>query len=217
MRVLACTLIAAALGGCFLKVPFWESKPWQGPLIEGNRYAAVVERCEMGPRGISDVIYCDRAFVDHNGKKVNVAQLKDSIDAFLPKVAPLIPWVKVDHGDKLSPRAPQRGRIPYRLHILTISPLIMLAVPDKDPRRSYCSGHIFERGCMPTAKLDLEPYWWKLTPNVQFGTFWFSPELDVKMVPLPEGRAQHVIAAGNSNIELNRQGETWLVSRPSRK
>jgi len=209
----AALFLPIALGGCFLPAPYWSSTEWQGPLIEGNKYAAIVERCNMGPTGISDVVHCDRAFVDHNGRKVNVQELRNGIDAYLPNVAPLVPWVKVDRGNKLSPEAPRHGRVPYGLHILTISPLVLLAVPEDNSRRAYCSGHIFKQGCLPTARLMLEPYWWKPSPKVRPGTFWFSPELDVKVAYLTDDQPRHVIAAGASRLELNRQGDTWLVSR----
>jgi len=214
MRAVSTSLIVGgSLIACAVPGILWETTKWEGPLIEGNKRAAVVQRCDLGPRGISDVTFCDRAFVDHNGTKVDVTRdVRDAIDSSLSKVEPFVPWVKVPkpYG---SPSAPERGRLPYRLHILTISPLIVLAVPRDKDDTDYCAGNVFVEGCLPTAKLSLEPYWWKRGPKVRAGSFWFSPDLSVLSQYLPDGQTSHIINLKGSRIDLAANGDVWHVKR----
>lgn len=138
-----------------------------------------MKKCDSGPSGISDVTYCKWAFVDRQGNKVDVTDdVQKVLDGFMAQVAILKPWVKVRH-DGRSPSAPQHGLVPYRFHIITVSPVVLLVVPRQPSDTDYCSGRWPEQGCIPSRRFDLEPYWYKKQPRAVEGSFWIAPALGV--------------------------------------
>lgn len=204
----------ALLSGCAGIV--WEDTKWQGPVIDGNRSAAVVQSCSAMPQGLSDVGYCRRAFVDHMGRKVDVSRdVQGVLNAHVINVKEIAPWVAVPQTYG-SPRAARNERLPYRLHILTISPLVVLAVPRDQTDSDYCSGNIFVQGCLPSEKFILEPYWWLRTPKVRPNSFWFTPEMPSTVQYLPNDKQKHTIDLKDSTLVLIAKDGNWEVARNAR-
>lgn len=206
-------MMAFLFAGCAFPGLIWSHKGIDGPLILGNKLAERLEKCDTGPSGISDVTYCKHAFVDHQGRKVDVVDdIQRRLDDFLALVPSIKPWVKVDQPPG-SPRAPMSTRLPFRLHILTISPVVVLAVPRDASDTDYCSGRFFVQGCLPSRKLDTEPYWYKRPPKAVDGAFWFSPELGIAEKAVSRGVNTYEIELPGSVVKLTRTDSAWAVSR----
>lgn len=218
-------IICWCLASCAMPGLIWMETPYQGPLIAGNNYAPVVQKCDSGSRGISDVIYCDSAFVDHHGNRVDITlDVRNKIDDYLIKVEPIEPWVIqtrtfTDYmGKKQTYKdAKERSRLPYRLHILTISPVIVLAVPRDKNDSEYCAGRMFKEGCLRTARLKLEPYWYKRNPKVADGSFWFSPTFTKTITYLPKEAHSYAIDLQDSRLELINEDGEWKITRTFNK
>ncbi len=216
-------LLATAwlLSSCAVPGVLWKDTPWQGPLIAGNQSANLQERCDLTQVFMSDSTRCDRAFIDHNGRRVDVTvDVRDVIDDYLdhvPELAPYIGQRRTDFKSGESPwQSPRKGS-PFRVYILTISPIIVLAVPranfQEDYDELYCTANIFARGCLPTSRLSLCPYWYKGAPRVRAGSFWFSPALPGSSIAVPEGLSEYAIKVGSDQVLLRNDGTHWTVTR----
>jgi hypothetical protein len=215
-RIPSLAVTALILAACAVPSLLWRETEWEGALIEGNLRPRILERCNLGPSGISDVTHCDRAFVDHHGAKVDVTRdVRDAIDQYLPKVSPLKAWLherRPEGGWKFS----RSGPAPFKLYILTISPTVVLAVPQKPDTSQSCSAYIFHTGCLPTGALTLSPYWFKGEPAIRPKSFWFAPVLGGGVTFIPEGAAEYVIEVEGARINLVAKNDKWLIRRPGR-
>jgi hypothetical protein len=207
------TASLALVVGCVGRGALWNDLPYTGPLIEGNKYAAVVKSCDEG------LVYyptCEVAFVDHRGAKVQqIKNIQKQIDDFLPKLEPIVPWLKVQVPGRTSQRPPNATRLPYRFHILTISPLVVLAVPRLETDTEYCSGNMFETGCIHSALLPIDPYWYKRSPRIAKGTFWFSPDMSIGATALSDEKSMHTIKLPSGILTLIEKDGVWQVGRGS--
>lgn len=204
---------SVVLAGCAVPGLFWSETNWEGPLTSGTGRARVMKKCDSGPSGISDVTYCKWAFVDHQGNKVDVTDdVQKLLDDFMPQVAPLKPWVKVPHEGRSS-SAPQRGLVPYRFHIVTVSPVVLLVVPRQPNDTNYCSGRWPEQGCIPSRRFDLEPYWYKKQPRAVEGAFWIAPALGVTSKEIESASTEVFIPLPDSRLRLLPKDGFWTISR----
>ncbi len=213
---LAALLAGTLLVSCAVPGFVWKESKWEGPLTIGTARARLLEKCDMGPTGISDVISCERAFVDHRGRKVDVTDdVQKLLDDFMPNVLELKPWVKVDqpYGSRT---APTRGRMPYQLHIVTISPVVLLVVPSQADERYYGCGRWVVEGCLPSRRFDLSPYFYKRPPRVVDGSFWVAPALGVTSRAIGSSAAEVLIQLPDSTLRLTPTAGVWSIRRELR-
>ena len=218
-KIILIAVVLLVFQGCASFVPstFWSKTDWTGPVITGDKKANIIELCESRPRGISDVIHCDRAFVDQNNDSVDVTTgVRDVIDKYLATLDPIKRWVKMPYytatGRKRY-RADDRSIAPYKFHILTISPVVVLVVPDQSGESEYCSRRIFELGCLPSRRMNVRFYWYKESPKIVTGSFWFSPTLKKGPINIPENSRSYTIKLPDSELQLEQSKDGWLVRR----
>lgn len=217
MRPFIFVLLLCVLQGCGTVIPGtpWSRTDYTGPQLFWLNRAAVVTRC-AAVSGFMSRGPCEYAFVDHRGQKVLWTDVQNAIDEYLPKVALLAPWVGARPG--------ALSRSPYELHILTISPIVVLAVPRRDPspfEDDYCGGEIYKNGCIPTRKMPLGSYWYQRDPLIGAGSFWFSPTLSSGVTFLPDDALTYTIELPDSHIKLVakpniktiHQGNVWSIDR----
>ena len=207
--------VCCLLQSCGVIVPGtpWATTSEEGPLLMGNRHAEVVKRCSLFPP-IMGRGSCEEAFVDHYESKVRWLYIRDQIDNYLPKVSPLAPWVGEPNG--LGITKPHRSAppyvIPYRMHILTISPIIVLAVPKvEDKRINYCSVP-GRQGCISSPRTGAA-FFYKGNINIVPGSFWFSPDLPVGVSYVPDAAQNYNIELPDSRLELVAEKGEWKVTR----
>lgn len=209
---------ALALGGCALPTLFWSETSFKGPLAWETDRAPVVNSCgSLGP--FSDVAggqSCDWAYVDHAGRKIDAtADVQKLLDDFMPEVSALRPWMKGADGNP-NTDGPAGNHIPYSFHILTVSPVVLLAVP-KDPKDVvYCVGEFFKYGCIPSRRFDFGPYKYLDEIKIAEGAFWISPKLGVRWSPVESDGIGAMIRLPDSDLKLTPQGGIWSVSRVPR-
>ncbi|WP_029524287.1 hypothetical protein [Polaromonas glacialis] len=179
----------------------------------GNDLARIIEKCDLGPGFMSDVTRCKLAFVDFRGSKIDVNDdVQKLLDDFMPQVAKLKPWVKVERLNR-SPEASLGTRLPYRLHILTVSPVVLLVVPREPNDTEYCAGRGLEEGCIRSRVFDLEPYWYKRQPRVAEGSFWVAPALGVTFKQIDTSAGHAFIDLKDSRLRLASRGGAWCITR----
>ena len=144
---------------------------------------------------------------------MNVAEdVQQLLDDFMPQVEALKPWVKVAHEGR-SPSAPQRSRVPYRFHIITVSPVVLLVVPRQPGDTDYCAGRWVEQGCITSRRFDIDPYWYKKQPKAVEGAFWVAPALGVKSGAIANASAEVFIPLPDSRLRLQPKDGLWTISR----
>lgn len=186
-----------------------EKLTWQGPIIEGERRADAFKSCDAGT---TEARPCKILIVDRDGKELDTKKdVADVVDAFLPNVSALAAWAPV--RQTLGASVPDfRGTfVPYRLHLLTISPIVILVnLLEKAEQQETCNGAKSDCIYSDALKMTLAV---KDPPKIQLGSFWFSPDLKISHQLLPHGRIRHSICLGSSVLELLADGETWKVRR----
>lgn len=211
--IVAVSFVSTTLAGCAVPGFIWSETNWEGPLAWGSVRAKVMKKCDSGPSGFSDVTNCKWAFVDHRGTKVDASEdVQKLLDDFMPQVEILKPWVMIPHdGGSLS--APERSRVPYRLHIVTVSPVVLLAVPIQHGETDYCAGPWVKQGCIPSRRFSLEPYWYKKPPRAVEGAFWIAPCLGVKSKKIESATTEVFIPLPDSRLRLQPKDGFWAISR----
>lgn len=175
----------------------WKDSGHPGPLIEGNQRPNAVYSCDEVSLAIADSKYCETAFVDHHGRKLDVYELGELIRTYRPNVPAL---------------ATYKGATSYRYYLLTIAPVVVMAVPVvRGGSRVSCIGSL-DQGCLHdnTAPLNFRD-----RPDVLANSFWFSPDLKIPGRSIEDGAQTVVIPLGSSKLELISDGKSWDVRRNS--
>lgn len=119
----------------------------------------------------------------------------------------LRPWLnKVEHG--------KDGRdFPYKMHLLTVSPAIVLVVPRTAAERfSSCSGLIWP-GCIQSQSFRGNDYWFQGEPLVRSGSFWFTLEKPGQTFALDASVQETRIETPQAGLKLLAENGTWKVQR----
>lgn len=168
-------------------------------LFDGNR-AEVVKRCAAVSQFMGNGP-CELGFIDQNGHVQGWLDIQSKLDLHLASAPP-----------SSSVRKTWRD---YRIHILTISPLVALAVPDPKSGPNWCSVPV--RGnCIISTKSAGFFYGDNDAMNLVPGSFWFSPDLNQINQPIPENVASFRIDLPDSKIDLIANGTVWQVKRTAR-
>ena len=209
-------LSSLLLSGCATPVLVWNKTEHSGPIAFGKVRADVLAKCDMSPAFMSDVVACEWAFVDLHGKRIDVeSDVQAVLDDFMPSVGPLRQWVKVAN-DRGSPASPSGNVVPYRLHLITISPVVLLAVP-RQPSQDHVWCTRWPRdGCIPSRRFDLETYLYHAEPAVAKGAFWIVPSQGISSKTVNDVFNDVFLDLPDSRIRLTPVKSVWQVSREAR-
>lgn len=184
-------------------------------MLLGNSRAETLSRCAVVPAYMSRGP-CEKVFVNHRGEKVSARDLQEGIDSYLKSIPALAPWVGEIRKDGSGVTKPHRREapyvIPYRMHILTISPIVVLAVPkSQNDQFNYCSVP-GKQGCLSSPRTDAA-FFYRGDIRVEPGTFWFSPDMPVGATVIPSDVKQFEILLPDSQLELVAIDGVWNVRR----
>jgi len=188
----------------------WEPLQFQGPLIEGNKRARSFISCDDRPIGLSDGHYCLIAVEDHVGRKLETSNdISEVINSYLAAVPRLAPWAPDSRGNMRYGNP--SGRIPYAMHLLTISPLVVLAVPRVQGDVSdWCNGA--RQGCIVVRGVQ-EIVSYQNPPPIREGSFLFSPDLKITGLDVSSRESRIAVPLKTSALVLTANAGTWKVSR----
>ena len=97
------------------------------------------------------------------------------------------------------------------MHILTISPIIVLVVPNIDDEYNHC-GAPGPSGCIPSPRTGAA-FFYKNTIKFVSGSFWFSPDIPMEVTYLPDDAQYYTIELPDSLLELVAKDGIWNVKR----
>lgn len=203
--------IPVAITGCAIRGD-WKEIRNDGPLLSENRTARLFRSCRSGGP-MSDAPRCDYAFLDQYGEFVDIRRdIRDVIDDYLAQIPFLVDWAT--EKQRYGYSAPKtRQPFPYRIHILTISPVVVLAVPASDKPPPCYGNEMFSVGCWQAARFHPVPYLYKGSPRVVEGSFWFIPSSSKAVTWLPNGVKSYRIPLGDSELSLHEENGHWAVQR----
>ena len=163
---------------------------------------------------MSDSPRCEYAVLDRRGRLV---KLHDHIikvsDRFLTAQPQFAKWIKaaISYGYGSSSALDQ---FPFEAHVLTVSPLVLLAVPFDRKTRSCKNDEAHRLGCWQSERLDQLQYSLQLSPSVASGSFWFMPEKKGGEIHLIDANEKSVtIPLHDSKLTLSVSAGFWEVSR----
>lgn len=203
-------ILLALLVGCSSPGLVWQTADINGQIIgalsTGNTRPLVQQNCGtskfMSPHGTT----CSFAFIDYSGSRVNIFELLDRIDKVAERIEALRPWI-----NKISDRKDER-LFPYRMHLLTVSPAIVLVVPRPSAEIHESCGFLLRTGCIQSQSFRGNSYWFRGNPSVQNGSFWFNLDEPKVINPLIS-QSNIQITSGGATLRLVMNNSEWLVYR----
>lgn len=209
-------IAVASIGGCGTIVPGtpWTTEKEEGPLLLGNQRAQTLRRCAVVPAFMSRGP-CEEAFVDHKNDKVGWLDIQEGVDAYLKSIPVLAPWVGERRKDGPGFTTPYRReapyRIPFKMHILTISPVVVLVAPNPNDQFNYCSVP-GRQGCIPSPRTGAA-FFYRDNIKVVPGSFVFSPDMPMEVTTIPSDAQRFEIRLPDSQLEMVAKNGAWEVQR----
>jgi hypothetical protein len=204
-------VILVFLAGCGVPGLVWKQADIGGPVVGAlntrDDRPLVQERCGTPPFMAPHGTTCAYAFVDSNGRRVDIDDVRSRIDSMAEKLPPLKPWINKDRDHQVD------RRFPFSMHLLTISPAIVLVVPVLPPNRPATCGELYRSGCIQSYSFLGQSYWFRGDPSVQEGSFWFNADVGGSMMPVDVHGETFTIASGTATLRLVRSANVWVVHR----
>lgn len=194
-------LLAAALSGCVYP-PAKDDRTGEellGPIAMGIKRQAVLGSCRQVFMHSGT---CDLIFTDSRGFRVDGHRLAQTLDQTAKQIPPLSRWLSRSLDDE--------SKLPYELHLLTISPAVVLAVPATS-QRLRCSS-VYAQGCIQSQGFRSQAYWYRAAPTIRPGSFWYVAGSDAPQ-PVEVNSGKVTITSTGVELELSADGGSWLVRR----
>jgi hypothetical protein len=214
LRLAALSTLLTLISGCGSTIGMrWQAVDQSNSPLYHQARAAVFSRCRHGSF-MSDAPRCEYAVLEHRGRYLKIHDYIVKVsDQFLIARPEFTQWVKkeISYGYGSARTLEQ---FPFEIHVLTTSPLVLLAVPF-DRKTSVCKNDDLSRfGCWQSERLDKMSYSLQFSPPVANGSFWFRPELKSSAIQaiLDADRALK-IPLDDSTLTLNAKNGFWQVLR----
>lgn len=212
----ACVCMLTACGVIVPGTP-WKDTGASGPVIAGGQRAQKMIRCAAFEQFMSSGP-CEEAFIDDQNNYLMLREVRDSADAVLGELDATKRWVGKKREGLSGYDRPSRTKppytLPYRMHLLTISPIVVLVVPEVDgvkQKPNYCSVPDKE-GCTFSPSTDAA-FFYKERPKITPGSFWYSPTFEPGAHPIDVNNPKVVINLPRAALILIAQNGEWSVVR----
>ncbi len=208
-------LFVVLLSGCAMPgswdvwVSTASSKPTDGALNVGDARPPVLSKSKvvLSPYENPNTY----AFTDSAGRYINVFDtlLKD-LDSYSQRVSPLRPWIT-----NVGTKEFREGReYPFKMFLLTISPEVVLVVPTNINSGEDGCRTLFLQGCLQSQSFRGGAYWFRGSPKISEGSYWFSPsEGDARVHPLDAASETNEIRVDGAILRLSKSNSEWSVDR----
>lgn len=197
------TLLVLVLAGCAYPAPQVDRNglPVLGPIVVGDSRRPVTGSCRQT---LPYWGHCDLLLEDRHGRRLDGHRIRSELDRIASRLPPFSQWVRPVEG-------PDESELPYDMHLLTISPAVVLAVPRETKRPRNCPS-IYHDGCIQSEAFRAHSYWYRSSPKIRAGSFWFSPE-QPSVNPINEAVPENVIAVDRAVVRLTSVQGEWRVVR----
>lgn len=200
--------VVATLGfltGCVRFDTSWNPTTGTGPYLSGTSFARVFQKCEQ--RLMDGARQCKIAFEDEAGKKHEVFHdLVRELDDLVLKIPEAATWQRTNSS-------PAEIKVPYKLFLVTLSPIIVIAVPAPPVATEPCWSDAPHGNCLRSYVAANNSYSLSTTIPVVSGTLWLSPLSTSPRNFVPTETGEYDIPVDGINAKLIRQGDNWQFVR----
>jgi hypothetical protein len=205
VRTLLGLALALMLAGCASQDISWTPVAGVGPYLYEGVGARVFRRCER--RLMDGAAQCEIAFEDANGQKLEVFKtLIPQLDAYLQDLAEYKTWPRTNG-------IPVQTKIPFKLYLLTISPAIVVLVPDPPDRRETCWRDAPAGNCLRSYVAFGNGYDLSSKFPIVAGSYWYAPGRTKGLQALPVEGSVYALPLENVNAKVVRVESSWEFRR----
>jgi hypothetical protein len=196
---------AAVIVGCVSYELEWTKRSGFGPTIGPSAKAPMFQRCEQ--KLMDGARQCALAFEDARGQKIDIFRgLVPAVDSYLQNLPEFKTWPK-------SNGVPVQTKIPYKLHLLTISPAIVVLVPSPPAQRATCWVDAPEGNCLRSYVAFGDGYDLSDELNLADGARWFALGSTTGLQPLPLDANAFEFPVQGVRARLVKHGAGWRFER----
>lgn len=200
--------MAAALGlisGCISFDTSWTPINGAGPYLSGTSFARVFQKCEQ--RLMDGAPQCKIAFEDEAGKKHEVFHdLVGELDDLVIRIPEAATW-------KRTMGSPVMIKVPYKLFLVSFSPIIVVAVPAPPLVTEHCWSDAPRGNCLRSYIAANGGYSLSTTIPAVAGTLWLSPLSTSPGNLVPAEMDEYKLPLDGVNAKLIREGDSWRFVR----
>lgn len=150
---------------------------------------------------------CAIAFEDEAGNKLEVFHdLIGQLDGLLLTVPGASGWAR-------TASSPVSIKVPYKLFLVTLSPIVIVAVPAPPSATEPCWVDAPRGDCLRSYLASGNGYSLATTIPIVSGTLWLSPAANSADNLVPVGVDEYRLALKGINAKLLRQGANWTFVR----
>lgn len=158
-----------------------------------------MQRCDA-PIVMADARRCDFAFTTKEGVLEIDKVLVPVLDDYVKSLPEFQSW-PTGYGQMKVP--------PYKFFLLTLEPMILVAIPANNHRQLGC---ISVLACVYSRVITVG-YSYIPEAEIGEGALWFSPGSTQGLVPLPAEGAEFKFPVQQINASLFRDGKLWKFRR----
>jgi hypothetical protein len=193
------------LAGCVSFDTSWTPTTGTGPYLSGTSFARVFQKCEQ--RLMDGARQCKIAFEDEAGKKHEVFHdLVSELDDQVLRIPEAATWQRTKSS-------PAEIIVPYKLFLVTLAPIIIIAVPAPLAATEPCWSDAPRGNCLRSYVAANNGYSLSTTFPAVAGTRWLSPMSTSSRNLVPTGPVEYDFPLENVNAKLIRQGDNWQFIR----
>jgi hypothetical protein len=192
-------LLLITLSGCGLPDVRWHPVTTTGPYISETRQSQLMQRCDA-PRIMVDARRCDFAFTTKEGVLEVEKTVVPVLDDYVKNLPEFQSW-PTGYGQMKVP--------PYKFFLLTLEPMILVAIPANNHRQSSCASILT---CIYSRVITIG-YSYGPVVEIGDGSLWFSPGTTKGLLPLPSEGNEFKFPVPQIDASLVRDGKQWKFFR----
>jgi hypothetical protein len=208
-RRISLMLGCLCFSGCVSYDTSWTPIAGTGPYLSGTSYAHAFRKCEQ--RLMDGARQCAIAFEDEDGLKHEVFHdLVGELDGLVMKVPGANLWPKTRSY-------PAELKVPYKLFLVTISPIIIVAVPAPPLQTEHCWVDAPDGKCLRSYIAASNGYSLSTAIPVVEGTVWLSSASAAqgRTIPIQVGEYKFPLDGVDANL-IQKDG-IWNFFRKPQK
>lgn len=183
----------------------WTPTAGTGPYLSGTSFARVFQKCEQ--RLMDGARQCKIAFEDEAGKKHEVFHdLVSELDDLILRIPEAAAWQRTKSSAA-------EIKVPYKLFLVTLSPIVVIAVPAAPVTTEPCWSDAPRGNCLRSYVAANNSYLLSTTIPIVAGTFWLSPLRTASRNFVPTDSDEYKFPLDGVNAKLIRQGDSWRFVR----
>ncbi|MRW92048.1 hypothetical protein GJ699_18805 [Duganella sp. FT80W] len=194
-----------SFSGCVGYDLSWKPIEGAGPYLSEGVFAKAFQKCEQ--RLMDGAPQCRIAFEDEFGNKQEVFHdLVSELDRLVLKIPESNTWGRTRS-------VPVEVKVPYKLFLVTISPIIIIAVPAPQLKTEACWSDAPRGQCLRSYTAYNNGYSLSNSIPIVDGSVWLSPATTKSVHPIPSGVDEYAFPLDGIDAKLIQEDGIWKFFR----